>query len=182
MPQSFTVEVQPDHLEKLTRARPVPGLAELIWNALDADATKVEVEIERNELGMIAVVVRDNGDGIPHADAEPLFSGILSATPANAQSYALLVGAGAYPALEDSFRLRDPANDVRFRRDAAIWAIAGRRGQRRGRLFGGSARLVAGPDLQPDAGSTERRSARPSVWHRPPTTPTPAASANTCSH
>lgn len=76
MPQSFTVQVQPDHLEKLTRARPVPALAELIWNALDADATKVEVEIERNELGMTAVIVRDNGDGIPHADAEPLFKGL----------------------------------------------------------------------------------------------------------
>lgn len=72
--RSFDIEVQGDYLERLSRARPVQAIAELVWNALDADATKVEVEIERNALGMSAVVVRDNGHGLPHADAPTLFS------------------------------------------------------------------------------------------------------------
>jgi DNA topoisomerase VI subunit B len=45
-----------------------------VWNAVDADATKVEIEIERNELGMTAVIVRDNGHGLPLPDAPLLFS------------------------------------------------------------------------------------------------------------
>lgn len=72
--QRYDVEVQGDYLERLSKARPIPAIAELVWNAVDADATSVEIEIERNELGMTAVIVRDNGHGIPHADAPNLFS------------------------------------------------------------------------------------------------------------
>ena len=46
--QVYPVEVQSDHLEKITQAQPVAALAELIWNSLDADATKVEVFVEEN--------------------------------------------------------------------------------------------------------------------------------------
>lgn len=71
----FRVEVQSDHLEKNTRARPVPALAELIWNALDADATRVAVTLDPNELGaLLRVVVRDNGMGLPWAEAEKIFA------------------------------------------------------------------------------------------------------------
>jgi hypothetical protein len=71
----FRVEVQPDHLEKNTKARPVPALAELIWNALDADANRVVVTLDHNELGtLIRVVVRDNGLGLSSADAEKIFA------------------------------------------------------------------------------------------------------------
>lgn len=69
----FKVEVESDHLRKLTSARPIPALAELIWNACDADATRIDVEIETNELGVKAISVRDNGHGIPHADIQSLF-------------------------------------------------------------------------------------------------------------
>ena len=34
---SYTVEVQPDFLERQSKARPVQAVAELIWNGLDAD-------------------------------------------------------------------------------------------------------------------------------------------------
>lgn len=41
------------------------AIVELIWNALDAEATEVEVTIERNELGApLAVRVHDNGHGM----------------------------------------------------------------------------------------------------------------------
>ncbi|WP_247327160.1 ATP-binding protein [Bradyrhizobium sp. 141] len=57
----------------MTAGKPIPALAELIWNACDADATHIDVEIEKGELGMQAVVVRDNGHGIPHDEIEQLF-------------------------------------------------------------------------------------------------------------
>lgn len=69
----FKVEVQGDHLKKLAAGRPIPALAELIWNALDADATRVEVEVENTDLGMRSITVRDNGHGIPHNQVSQLF-------------------------------------------------------------------------------------------------------------
>ncbi|MGY3621008.1 ATP-binding protein [Bradyrhizobium sp. USDA 10063] len=69
----FKVQVESDHIKRLTAARPIPALAELIWNACDADATRVDVELEANELGLRAIVVRDNGHGIPHDEIEQLF-------------------------------------------------------------------------------------------------------------
>jgi hypothetical protein len=74
MPEThFKVKVESDHIRKLTTAKPIPALAELIWNAGDADATRVNVEIDKNDLGMRAITVRDNGHGIPHGDIEQLF-------------------------------------------------------------------------------------------------------------
>ena len=49
---SYTVEVQPDFLERQSKARPVQAVAELIWNGLDADASRVDVRLEYDELGM----------------------------------------------------------------------------------------------------------------------------------
>ncbi|NJO35235.1 MAG: DNA mismatch repair protein [Rhodospirillales bacterium] len=69
----YKVEVQRDHLEKLASARPIQALAELVWNALDADATDVRIEIDSTDFGMQSVAVRDNGHGIPHRDVPKLF-------------------------------------------------------------------------------------------------------------
>ncbi|MEM8992199.1 MAG: ATP-binding protein [Pseudomonadota bacterium] len=69
----YKVEVQGDHLEKLASARPIQALAELVWNALDADATDVRIEVESTDMGMQSVAVRDNGHGIPHEDVAKLF-------------------------------------------------------------------------------------------------------------
>jgi len=69
----YKVEVQADHLEKLASARPIQALAELVWNALDADATDVRIEVESTDMGMQSVAVRDNGHGIPHEDVAKLF-------------------------------------------------------------------------------------------------------------
>ncbi|RWO50603.1 MAG: hypothetical protein EOS11_00120 [Mesorhizobium sp.] len=74
MVQTYPVEVQPDFIERQAKAQPVPALAELIWNALDADATRVTVEFGGDGLGgMSTVVVSDNGEGIPYAKAPELF-------------------------------------------------------------------------------------------------------------
>lgn len=72
--EQYPVEVQSDYLEKITRARPIPALAELIWNAFDADATIVDVSFEYNDLGSLdAIVVKDNGAGIARKDAPGVF-------------------------------------------------------------------------------------------------------------
>lgn len=69
------VQVKQDHLERLVqRSTPIGAVAELIWNALDGDATKVEAAFEENDLGAItAVTVADNGHGIAHDEALQAF-------------------------------------------------------------------------------------------------------------
>ncbi|WP_175862282.1 ATP-binding protein [Burkholderia cepacia] len=72
--EQYPVEVQSDFLEKITRARPIPALAELIWNAFDADASVVDISFEYNDLDSLdAIVVQDNGEGIPRAQAAAVF-------------------------------------------------------------------------------------------------------------
>lgn len=70
------IQVQDDHLQRLAQARkPILALAELVWNAVDADAHKVEVRLETDALeGLSAIEICDNGHGLPFADAEGLFS------------------------------------------------------------------------------------------------------------
>jgi len=74
----LTVEVQRDHIERVANGYSVvDALAELIWNALDADATRVDVELERNELGGVDCIrVTDNGDGISFRKAQETFSSL----------------------------------------------------------------------------------------------------------
>jgi len=67
--QTISVVVGEDHLASFRRS-PKIGIAELIWNSLDADATEVTVEYELNTLeGIDAVIVRDNGIGMTPDDA-----------------------------------------------------------------------------------------------------------------
>jgi hypothetical protein len=74
MSAEYNVEVQSDFVERQTKAQPVAAVAELIWNAVDADATRVDVDFEGDKLGGIAkIVVADDGHGIPYADAPTLF-------------------------------------------------------------------------------------------------------------
>ena len=72
--EKIRVQVREDHLEVLARSRPLSAVAELIWNALDAEATEVSVEFVENELGGVRrILVRDNGLGLPHAEARNAF-------------------------------------------------------------------------------------------------------------
>ncbi|TCP77406.1 histidine kinase/DNA gyrase B/HSP90-like ATPase [Rhizobium sp. PP-CC-2G-626] len=70
------MQVENDHLERLSQVRkPILAVAELIWNAVDADADKVEVNLINDALGeLVAIEVIDDGHGMPHAEAVPLFS------------------------------------------------------------------------------------------------------------
>jgi hypothetical protein len=71
----LNVEVAQDHIDNLSRAKkPIFGLAELIWNSVDADATEVKVRLNRNALNVIETIdVIDNGLGITMQDAHAGF-------------------------------------------------------------------------------------------------------------
>ena len=72
--ERHSIEVQPDLIERLSKAQPIPVLAEFIWNALDADATRVDVRLDYGKLGLKQIGVSDNGHGIPRDEAKPLFT------------------------------------------------------------------------------------------------------------
>ncbi|MFE9812159.1 ATP-binding protein [Streptomyces sp. NPDC005548] len=73
---SITLTVEQDHVEGVAKLNdPVGAVIELIWNSLDADATKVTVEIERNEFDAVSkVTVTDDGHGMPSESCESYFN------------------------------------------------------------------------------------------------------------
>lgn len=74
--EDLIVEVQEDHLRSLTSASPITALEELIYNALDADATLIDIIFESNEIdGVKRILVKDNGFGI-HKDKKKYFKGL----------------------------------------------------------------------------------------------------------
>ena len=67
MKQIF-VQAQADHIESLFKGSPLAAIEELVWNALDADAKEVKVDLITNALGAVeAVRVTDDGTGIDGA-------------------------------------------------------------------------------------------------------------------
>lgn len=67
----FTLRAGWDHVKRLAgEDSPEKALTELVWNSLDAEATTVRIDIDRNELnGILGVSVRDNGHGFNRNDA-----------------------------------------------------------------------------------------------------------------
>lgn len=75
--RNILVQAQKDHIASLCTASPIQALAELIWNALDADAFDVKVDIVQNALGGIdAIRVTDDGLGINAQQAERHFGNL----------------------------------------------------------------------------------------------------------
>jgi hypothetical protein len=50
--KSFNVEVQIDYLDKVSKSSALQAIAELVWNALDADAENVYVDLTMSEVGL----------------------------------------------------------------------------------------------------------------------------------
>lgn len=73
--KTISVHLERDHLERLAATKsPITAIAELIWNSLDADASLVAVNLERNECdGIVAVRISDNGHGLRYDDAFEAF-------------------------------------------------------------------------------------------------------------
>ena len=73
----IVVQVETDHSERLTSAKPIVALSELIWNAYDADASRVSVNFQGNELTNLALIqIEDDGDGIPYRQADGFFQSL----------------------------------------------------------------------------------------------------------
>ena len=84
-----TIDVSPkqDFWHRLCRTRPLRAVSEIVWNALDADADKVVVDLRLNPLGALEeIVVSDNGSGIPIAtDEEHRFAALGGSWKAKVQ-------------------------------------------------------------------------------------------------
>lgn len=60
-----------------TSARPIPALAELIWNGLDSGSDSVKVVLHKDKLdGLESISVIDSGSGIDHSRVESLFGNL----------------------------------------------------------------------------------------------------------
>ena len=65
MTKDIYVQARADHVASLASAAPLSAIEELVWNALDADAREVKVDLVQNALGGIdAIRVCDDGCGI----------------------------------------------------------------------------------------------------------------------
>lgn len=64
--EELLLQASDDHVARLAHeGDPVRAVVELVWNAIDAEASTVTVELDREATGAIAAVrVRDNGHGI----------------------------------------------------------------------------------------------------------------------
>ena len=77
MSRYIYVQAQADHVASLAKATPLGAIEELIWNALDADAREVRVDLITNPLGAVeAVRVADNGTGIDVLKADATFGSL----------------------------------------------------------------------------------------------------------
>ncbi|MGD9126159.1 MAG: ATP-binding protein, partial [Planctomycetia bacterium] len=77
MPE-FEISVEEDYIESLAKLRnPIIAIEELIWNSLDADATKVDVKLTFNQIGgLTKIQVTDNGMGIKYNEYMQAFGGL----------------------------------------------------------------------------------------------------------
>ena len=77
MTKQIFVQAQPDHVESLSKAAPLSAIEELVWNALDADAHEVKVDLIVNPLGAVdAIRISDDGTGIDVHAIESTFGSL----------------------------------------------------------------------------------------------------------
>jgi hypothetical protein len=75
--QHIEVKVENDHIQRITTARPIAAISELIWNSYDADAREVRVELEEGQLTKLGVIrIIDDGIGISADKVETLFQSL----------------------------------------------------------------------------------------------------------
>ena len=75
---TLSLQARQDFLEKDAKVGdPLKGIAEFVWNALDADASDVKVELVKNDLGGIsAIQIVDDGHGISRERADHDFANL----------------------------------------------------------------------------------------------------------
>ena len=77
MTKDIYVQARADHVASLSSATPISAIEELVWNALDADAREVRIDLVTNALGGIdAIRVTDDGTGIDILRADETFGSL----------------------------------------------------------------------------------------------------------
>ncbi len=77
MTRDIYVQARADHVASLASATPLSAIEELVWNALDADAREVRVDLVQNPLGGVdAIRVSDDGSGIDILKVEDTFGSL----------------------------------------------------------------------------------------------------------
>src|SRR5665213_1339245 len=76
-PKKIPVRVSNEHIQRLSQCSPTDAIIELVWNSVDASATLINLDVERNDLnGIEAITITDNGEGISEEQAESAFGNL----------------------------------------------------------------------------------------------------------
>lgn len=77
MAKDIKVLAKADYIASLSHASPLAAIEELVWNALDADASEVKIDVIQNPLGAVdAIRISDNGTGIDVERIDSTFGGL----------------------------------------------------------------------------------------------------------
>ena len=77
MIRDIKVQAKADYIASLSHASPLAAVEELVWNALDADAREVKIDVIQNALGAVeAVRVSDDGAGVDVDRIDATFGGL----------------------------------------------------------------------------------------------------------
>ena len=77
MTRDIKVQAKGDYIASLAHASPIAAVEELVWNALDADAREVKIDVIQNALGAVeAIRVSDDGAGIDVDSIDATFGGL----------------------------------------------------------------------------------------------------------
>ena len=77
MTRDIKVQAKADYIASLSRSAPLSAIEELVWNALDADAREVKIDVIQNALGAVeAIRVSDDGTGVDIDRIESTFGGL----------------------------------------------------------------------------------------------------------
>jgi DNA topoisomerase VI subunit B len=106
MSKTLSLAVERDHIESITKANGITAISELIWNSLDADATKIQIEYFKNTLGTFErIIISDNGHGLDYTKSIEVFGKLGGSQKKNStqsptgRSYHGKEGKGRYKAL-----------------------------------------------------------------------------------
>lgn len=77
MIRDIRVQAKADYIASLSHSSPLAAIEELVWNALDADAREVKIDIIQNALGAVeAVRISDDGAGVDVDRIDSTFGGL----------------------------------------------------------------------------------------------------------
>ena len=77
MTRDIRVQAKADYIASLSHASPLAAIEELVWNALDADAREVKIDLIQNALGAVeAIRISDDGAGVDIDRIDSTFGGL----------------------------------------------------------------------------------------------------------